>query len=88
MIDVLWFQMQAVFWRFVSSSGHHPRSIDQGGAIARSPSEWRQSDLLFFFFFFCLITKETCQAYFIGADDNVKPREWSNLVQGHTRVIF
>lgn len=46
MNDVLWFQMQAVFWRFVSSSGHHPRSIDQGGAIARSPSEWRHSDLL------------------------------------------
>ena len=33
--------------------------------------------------FHCLI-KETCQTYFIGADDNVKPREWSNLVQDHT----
>ena len=33
--------------------------------------------------FHCSITKETCRAYFIGADDNVKPREW-NLVQGHT----
>ena len=32
----------------------------------------------------CLITKETSQTYFIGADDNVRPREWSNLVQSHT----
>ena len=31
----------------------------------------------------CLITKETCRTYLIGVDDNVKPREWSNPVQGH-----